>query len=74
MSLDSKAFEQLGRELPALVFRSVVGKLVPGLNSRYLANLDCRGEGPSGRITIGRKVAYPRDAFIKWLIDRSENY
>ena len=42
------------------VARSEVKRFSGGiLNPKYMANLDCRGEGPTGRIRVGRKVAYP---------------
>jgi len=42
------------------------------LSDKYLANLDCQGLGPPGRIKIGRKVAYPVDSLIHWLESRSQ--
>ena len=41
------------------------------MSQKYLANLDSQGLGPPGRIKVGRKVAYPVDAVIKWLESRS---
>lgn len=32
-----------------------------------LANADSRGDGPSGRFRIGKKVCYPVTAVIEWL-------
>lgn len=32
-----------------------------------LANADSRGDGPSGRFRIGRKVCYPVTSVIEWL-------
>ena len=37
-----------------------------------LANLDSLGQGPQGKVTVGRKVAYFRDPFIAWLRSRGE--
>lgn len=34
------------------------------LNARTLANADCLGTGPKGRVRVGRKVAYPVDSLI----------
>jgi len=42
------------------------------IDPKYLANLDCQGKGPAGRIRIGRKIAYPVDQFVQWLEDRVE--
>jgi hypothetical protein len=41
------------------------------ISGKYVANLDSRGLGPPGRIKVGRKVAYPVDALIQWLEERS---
>ena len=32
-----------------------------------LANLDCQGRGPAGRMHIGGRVCYPRDQVVIWL-------
>jgi len=42
------------------------------INSRTLANEDCRGTGPQGRIRVGRKVAYPVQSLIAWLKSKQE--
>jgi hypothetical protein len=39
------------------------GMLSPGT----LANLDCKGLGPEGRIKIGKQVGYVVDQLIPWL-------
>ncbi len=41
------------------------------LNARTLANLDSQGRGPKGRIKIGRRVAYPVRALVKWMEERA---
>ena len=64
-------FSELAKTLPPLIPRSGVSKLLPDLVSpKYLANLNALGEGPE-YIKIGRKVVYPREAFIKWLETRT---
>ena len=56
-----------------IVARTEAEKFTGGLISeKYLANLDCAGKGPAGRIRCGRRVAYPVNEFIKWLAARSE--
>lgn len=37
------------------------------VSSGRLANLDSIGEGPPGRMKVGRKVVYPVDEFLAWL-------
>ena len=42
------------------------------LNARSLANADCLGTGPKGRVRIGRKVAYPVNSLISWMQQKRE--
>ena len=67
-------FSDLAAKWPsAFVARTEIEKFTGGLISeKYLANLDCGGKGPAGRIRCGRKVVYPVINFIKWLEERSE--
>jgi len=61
----------LESELPPLIFRknSEFSKY-SGISSRSAANLDSSGLGPAERVQIGRSIAYPRDAYIRWIISR----
>lgn len=55
-----------------LVARCEIGKFSGGiLNPRSLANLDCKGAGPRGRVRIGGKVAYPTEELVAWLEARA---
>lgn len=57
----------------ALVAREKVMEFSGGIISpKSIANLDALGEGPEGRITVGRKVAYPVDLLITWLESRAK--
>lgn len=71
----NKNFTDLKAKWPSsLVSRNVIDRFSGGLISpRYIANLDCRGLGPSERIRVGRKVAYPVDSLCDWLAERSNN-
>ena len=42
------------------------------LNARSLSNEDSLGTGPKGRIKVGRKVAYPVESLIQWMMDKTE--
>lgn len=44
------------------------GVYTPG----YLANCDSKGTGPEGAFSIGRKVVYPVDKLVQWLINKVE--
>ena len=55
------------------IAREKVGEFTGGIIApKTLANLDSTGEGPKGRITVGRKVAYPVAELIIWLESRSK--
>lgn len=54
-----------------IVARAEVGRFTGGLlHPRTVANLDSLGLGPAGKITVGRRVAYDRDALAMWLESR----
>ena len=53
---------------PCIIARQQVPRLTGGLiSSKYLANLDCLGLGPSKRINLGRRVGYECQALVLWL-------
>ncbi len=57
----------------AFVARELVDKFSGGiLNPRTMANNDCIGQGPEGRVRIGRKIAYPTASLIAWMESRAE--
>lgn len=66
-------FSSLAKRWPApFVARQEVEKFSGGIISiKYLANLDCQGLGPKGRVKVGRKIAYPVNEFVSWLEARS---
>lgn len=66
-------FSELKKKWPsAIVARKEVGKFSGGLlQPRNMSNLDSRGEGPIGKITIGRRVAYSVDSLIEWMQKRA---
>lgn len=63
--------ETLLDALPPVFTRRTAAKLTGGLLAAgTLANLDCRGRGPSGTVRLGRKIAYRREEFVDWLVGR----
>ncbi len=53
--------------------RKAVGRFTNGLLSpRTLANLDCVGKGPRGRVRIGNQIAYPVTELMEWLEARTQ--
>jgi|APHig6443717817_1056837.scaffolds.fasta_scaffold07726_2 hypothetical protein len=64
---------EFSKDLPPLVTRQELEKLTGGLiKARTLANLDCKGKGPLQKMRIGKKVAYGKEAVLKWLLARTE--
>ena len=41
------------------------------ISSKYMANLDSQGQGPEGKVTVGRKVGYPVVELVEWLRNRA---
>ena len=66
-------FEKLADSWPSeIVARKEVGKFTGGLiGPKTMANLDCRGDGPQGKITFGRNVGYQKSLFVQWLRGRA---
>lgn len=58
--------------LPAVFVRQQVKELTGGMvDGRTLANLDSKGDGPAGKVCMGRvKVGYIREPFIDWFLSR----
>ncbi len=69
-----RVFEDMAKAWGSpVVVRDKVPAMTGGMISTgYLANLDCRGEGPPEKIRCGRKIAYPLRSFIPWLMSRAE--
>lgn len=43
---------------------------IAGITMGCLRNMDCAGQGPGGKFTVGRKVAYEKSSFLQWLRER----
>ena len=68
---DKVDFTDLAKELPLLIARDHVEKLLGGvISSKTLANLDSLGEGPR-RMRVGRKVVYKTEDLLEWLAQRT---
>lgn len=67
-------FSSLAKKWPSpFVARHEVEKFTGGIVTvKYLANLDCQGKGPKGRVRVGRKIAYPVAPFVEWLESRAK--
>jgi len=68
--------EELKRQLletcPPIIARGEVGKITGGLlHPRTCANLDSQGQGPKGKVAMGKiRVGYLREPFIDWFCER----
>lgn len=65
--------ESLRAKVPAGFFpREAIDDLTCGaLSSRYMANLDCKGEGPPS-FYLGRKKCYWIESFFTWMVKRTQ--
>lgn len=71
--MSQNTFSNLADKWPSsLVARTEIEHFTGGIISqKYISNLDSQGLGPSGRVRIGRKIAYPVDDVIAWLEKRA---
>ena len=59
-------YVSLWRDLTVFPTREEVCQKIKIYKPRTLANLDCQGRGPGGRMTAGGKVCYPREEVVIW--------
>ena len=45
-------------------------KRLDGCSDGVMANMDAAGNGPEKVFMVGRKVAYEKSSYIKWLVNR----
>lgn len=64
------SFVSLWYDLTVFPTREEVSEKIRIYKPRTLANLDCLGRGPGGRLRVGGKVCYPRDEVVIWLADQ----
>jgi len=71
--MDKSIFQEMVDRWPSsIVARTEIERFTGGLISeKYLANLDCAGKGPIGRVRVGRKIAYPVNSVIRFLEGRA---
>lgn len=72
-NIDRNPFQELADrwECP-FVARSAVEQFSGGmLHPRTMANLDSKGEGPEGKINMGRIVGYRTDGLVEWMWKRA---
>ena len=64
----AQTLDRLRQELPPIVWRAdrQAWRLLP-ISPRTLANRDCLGTGPTGRLVLAGRVGYEREALLAWL-------
>jgi len=63
--------QELEETLPKFVFRNDPAVIkYTGLSARFMANLDSSGKGVKKRVKIGKRVAYPKEALIEFILSR----
>jgi hypothetical protein len=74
MEKSGEVLKSLAEKWPSsIVARSEVRKFSGGLLSeKTMANMDSRGEGPAGRIRVGRKICYPVVNLVGWMEGRAQ--
>ena len=61
-------FTAVENSLPPVFTREVAAQAIGGLISvKTMSNEDSLGRGPVGKVRIGSKVGYTREAFMVWL-------
>lgn len=73
-SSDTEArIEELRNNLPKFFTRQTISREFGGmLSPKALATLDSNKEGPDVRVTIGKRVGYERESFLRWLENRMD--
>lgn len=68
-----EAFDRMAINWPSeFIARDRMGEFTGGLVSpKSMANYDSLGDGPEGRIKIGRKSGYIKTPLVEWLKSRA---
>ena len=59
-------YVNLWQEFTVFPTREEVSQKIRLFKPRTLANLDCQGHGPNGRMLVRGKICYPRDQVVIW--------
>ena len=60
------SYVRLWEQFSELPTRNEVSERIRIFKLRSLANLDCKGRGPSGRQVFAGKTCYPHDQMVVW--------
>lgn len=67
---DDFSFVDCINNFPPFIPRTKIQDYFPWLSQKHMANLECKGTGPS-YVKNGRAVVYPTKALLVWLDERS---
>ena len=67
-----ESYIRLWEQFSEFPTREEVSERIRIFKPRSLANLDCKGRGPVGRLVFAGKVCYPRDQVIVWFASLAE--
>lgn len=71
---DADFLDGLRTLLPPIFTRETASKMIGGIfTPRTLSNFDAAGRGPRKKIRVGKRVAYEKEDFLKWLEGRILN-
>ncbi len=67
--LKTDVFSEMAARWPSSVVARAEAKQFTGggISPKTLANADSKGNGPTGRFFIGRRVCYPVASLVEWL-------
>jgi len=67
-----ESYIRLWEQFSEFPTREEVSERIRIFRPRSLANLDCKGRGPAGRLVFAGRVCYPRDQVIVWFASLAE--
>ena len=66
------SYVRLWEQFSEFPTREEVSDRIRIFKPRSLANLDCKGQGPAGRLVFAGKICYPRDQVVVWFSSLAE--
>jgi hypothetical protein len=68
----AESYARLWEQFSEFPTREEVSERIRIFKPRSLANLDCKGRGPAGRLVFAGKICYPRDQVVVWFASLAE--
>ena len=67
-----ESYARLWEQFSEFPTREEVSERIRIFKPRSLANLDCKGRGPAGRMVFAGRICYPRDQVVVWFSSLAE--